>query len=964
MSGFDAFISYSHSADGKLAPSLQAGLQRMAKPWNRRRALEVFRDQTGLSVTPHLWGAITGALDTAQWFVLLASPESAASEWVGREIEYWLASRPDARERILPVVTGGVWDWADEGGFTAESTAVNPALHGVFTDEPLYLDLTWAKNAVHLDLESSRFREAVAQLAAPMHGTTKDELVGEDVRQFKIARRLRRGAEIGLATLTVGALIATVVAVQQRGEARDQRNEAVAQRAAAEANAAQARSRELAALALDTMADDPGLAPLIALEANYPNGAMVPIDVPEARTSLGVTLRNAAGSTVRQVGARLASSTISGLVYADEHAIATFDGLKGTVAADGSQAPPDWWDADTGSAIESPLPFDEEMRLMAPVGKRLPFTDVLVAPEIGTTPVGEPVAVDASTGTLFGIDLVTGEVIGQPVDGGAVTMRGTVPAGVDIVDLVNVSGGLVFGRSADGHVYRWSAAGGIGEDVFGNDLVVRSMGAAPGGLVLERGQPFLAPTNGTEDVARTDLAAVSDTGDMLLRVATPSPTQMLGLDPLSDAEPTVPGSFAVSPDGRYVAAIAEGDGFDQPVVVWDLSSTRRVATISTAQPVQLLWGGNDRLAVASYRGVEQFQLIPRTVDVALPADGLSMSADGTSVAISSTVDGVPLVVRGPLSSVPPVDSFDAVRFGVTALDTTGAVVAASTYRPAGTVDIAVARVADGTQLATFPDAYAAAFSPDGRTLALGGAGMVTFVSTDTWQPERIIELGTDVLGESLLTWTPDGSGLVAAVDLYDRGEVYWIDATTGASRSLWPDTAAGIRFSPDGSRLALGSTDGIVELWPWSGPTTDLAAVTPTSFVSGSTAITGLAFSPDGRRLVASSQTGTVVWEVTDLAAPRRVQVVTALPMWSFRPQTASQLGGVSLDPVAEGEWGQVAFRPDGRSFVMAGPSGMVEVPDFDPALACRQASIAELDALQRALGAPSVCTRVPSLAG
>ena len=35
----DAFISYSHAADGKLAPALQSALQRFAKSWYRRRAL-------------------------------------------------------------------------------------------------------------------------------------------------------------------------------------------------------------------------------------------------------------------------------------------------------------------------------------------------------------------------------------------------------------------------------------------------------------------------------------------------------------------------------------------------------------------------------------------------------------------------------------------------------------------------------------------------------------------------------------------------------------------------------------------------------------------------------------------------------------------------------------------------------------------------------------------------------------
>ena len=52
---YDAFISYSHTADGKLAPAVQNGLQRLARSWRSVRALKVFRDETGLSVNPHLW---------------------------------------------------------------------------------------------------------------------------------------------------------------------------------------------------------------------------------------------------------------------------------------------------------------------------------------------------------------------------------------------------------------------------------------------------------------------------------------------------------------------------------------------------------------------------------------------------------------------------------------------------------------------------------------------------------------------------------------------------------------------------------------------------------------------------------------------------------------------------------------------------------------------------------------------
>jgi hypothetical protein len=49
---YDAFISYSHAADGALAPALQRGLHRLAKPWY---ALRVYRDETNLAADPGMW---------------------------------------------------------------------------------------------------------------------------------------------------------------------------------------------------------------------------------------------------------------------------------------------------------------------------------------------------------------------------------------------------------------------------------------------------------------------------------------------------------------------------------------------------------------------------------------------------------------------------------------------------------------------------------------------------------------------------------------------------------------------------------------------------------------------------------------------------------------------------------------------------------------------------------------------
>ena len=66
MAAYDAFISYSHAKDKPIAAALQSVVQRLGKPWYRRRALRVFRDDTSLSATPELWPSIEQALDRAR----------------------------------------------------------------------------------------------------------------------------------------------------------------------------------------------------------------------------------------------------------------------------------------------------------------------------------------------------------------------------------------------------------------------------------------------------------------------------------------------------------------------------------------------------------------------------------------------------------------------------------------------------------------------------------------------------------------------------------------------------------------------------------------------------------------------------------------------------------------------------------------------------------------------------------
>jgi len=231
---YDVFLSYSHAADGRLAPALQSGLQRFAKPWNRLRALRVFRDKTGLGPTPGLWSAIKEALDNAEHFLLLASPAAARSGWVKEEVEHWLAARP--AKRVLVVLTDGeiAWDPESNDFDWQRTTALPPALRGCFQEEPLWVDMRWAKTQQQLSLENPAFRDSVAELSSVLRGIPKDQLIGEDIRQHRKATLFRRGAIAGLATLSVALGTAAFFAVKQRNLAREQARIALARQLAAQ----------------------------------------------------------------------------------------------------------------------------------------------------------------------------------------------------------------------------------------------------------------------------------------------------------------------------------------------------------------------------------------------------------------------------------------------------------------------------------------------------------------------------------------------------------------------------------------------------------------------------------------------------------------------------------------------------------------------------------------------------------
>ena len=70
--------------------------------------------------------------------------------------------------------------------------------------------------------------DAVADVAAPIHGKPKDDLVGDHVREYRRTRRLARAAVLGLSILTAATVTASIIATGQRNDARNQAEVATA----------------------------------------------------------------------------------------------------------------------------------------------------------------------------------------------------------------------------------------------------------------------------------------------------------------------------------------------------------------------------------------------------------------------------------------------------------------------------------------------------------------------------------------------------------------------------------------------------------------------------------------------------------------------------------------------------------------------------------------------------------------
>lgn len=179
------------------------------------------------------------------------------------------------------------------------------------------------------------------------------------------------------------------------------------------------------------------------------------------------------------------------------------------------------------------------------------------------------------------------------------------------------------------------------------------------------------------------------------------------------------------------------------------------------------------------------------------------------------------------------------------------------------------KLAPATSLDGFNGITGLAVSPDGRSVLVTGAAGARIHDTGTGLLRREMRIGG---GATAASFSPDGEAIaVAAAD----GTVEVRDARSLTARhrlgELKGQALAGVTFTPDGSRLLAISSLGDVRIWSREG-------ALQLSFAADLDEVFQLAFDRTGRRLITAGREGFKIWSLArgNLLLSRQTQLVRA----------------------------------------------------------------------------------------
>ena len=326
-----------------------------------------------------------------------------------------------------------------------------------------------------------------------------------------------------------------------------------------------------------------------------------------------------------------------------------------------------------------------------------------------------------------------------------------------------------------------------------------------------------------------------------------------------------------SPDGKRIATGADGG-----VRVWDVVTGEGLFSLEHGSKVRsVAWSPDgSRIAAGSFGGVWVWDAVTGkellSLECGRGVESVVWSPDGSRIATSSTFDD-----------------------GVCVWDAVTGKELLSLERGRGVESVV--------------------WSPDGSRIATG-----SYDGTWVWDAvtgENVLSLEHGHWVESV-AWSPDGSRIVTGS--YD-GDVWVWDAVTGKrllslkcglglERALglegghWVESVA---WSPDGSRIATGSTGDGVRVWD---------AVTGKELLSleHGSQVDSVVWSPDGRYILTKSWRSEIrIWDVT--SGEQANFFITPLPEGERVVLSADQTKVIGASADAWRWLGRLAVLPDGK---------------------------------------------------
>ncbi|MEG3858390.1 nSTAND1 domain-containing NTPase [Microcoleus sp. herbarium12] len=393
---------------------------------------------------------------------------------------------------------------------------------------------------------------------------------------------------------------------------------------------------------------------------------------------------------------------------------------------------------------------------------------------------------------------------------------------------------------------------------------------------------------------------------------------------------------AFSPDNKTIASAS----LDKTVKLWKTDGTLLRDLTGHTNSVTSVTFSPDGQTIASASRDQTVKLwksdgtLLRTIEQVAPVNWLSFSRDGKIVAVASddgsvklwSYDGRLIATLWHSENKKPLKVYglsfspDGETIATAGEDTTVKIWSiAALKHPETQKSIR----ANGELLATLRGhtkwVFGVSFSPDGQTLASGGAdGTVKLWSLANVGDKRPTD-ASNIKPESRLlrtfeghadrvtqvSFSPDGKTLASAS--FDKTLRLWrLDDVPLKTLDGHQNRVQSVTFSPDGQLLASASTDKTIKLWSRTGLLLE-------TLEAHTQRVSSVSFSPDGQLLASASYDKTVkVWNLKEDRRLNNILPCPSAPLFPCSPSVLFTLEG-HADSVMS-----VSFSPDSETIASA----------------------------------------------